>query len=254
MADSREYYPPDMDIEFPDPRSIDGDIVAMGGNLSPGMLLSAYRQGIFPWYSVEDPILWWSLNPRFVIFPSRIHISRTLARTIRKEPFELSLDRDFKAVISACRDTLRPDQDGTWITDEVFEGYMELHRLGFAHSVEAWTDGKLMGGLYGVSLGGCFYGESMFTHVSDASKVAFAAIAGTLIDAGFGLIDCQQHTRHLGAFGAIDMPREKFLETLGSELEKETLQGNWGIQFPSFPSSGLWSTLTVSGNRTPGER
>ena len=137
----------------------------------------------------------------------------------------------------------RPDQDGTWITDEMTEAYTQLHRLGFAHSVEAWLDGELVGGLYGVSLGGCYYGESMFTRVSDASKVAFTALAGVLIDSGFGLIDCQQHTRHLASFGAVDMPRKRFLEVLAEELEKPTIKGNWGELLPKFPSSSLWETF-----------
>ncbi len=248
MADSRVYLPPDIDVDFPDPSLIDGDVIAVGGNLSPGMLLSAYRRGIFPWFSDEDPILWWSLNPRFVIFPGRIHIPRSLRKTIRKEPFELSLDRDFGAVIRGCRDSWRPEQDGTWITDDMLEAYSELHRLGYAHSVESWFDGELVGGLYGVSLGGCFYGESMFARVSEASKVAFAALSGVLRDRGFGLIDCQQHTRHLGSFGAIDMPRDSFLETLNLELEKDTVKGNWGRLFPDFPSSDLWDSLQNRGD------
>ena len=243
MTDRRVYLPPDVDIEFPDPRMVDGDIIATGGNLSPGMLLSAYRRGIFPWFSSEDPIMWWSLNPRFVIFPSRIHISRSLKKVIRKGSFRLTLDEDFEGVMMGCRDSWRPEQDGTWITPDMLEGYVELHKLGYAHSVEAWKDGKLAGGLYGVSLGGCFYGESMFTRVSNASKVAFAALGGILIDAGFGLIDCQQHTRHLSSFGAIDMPRSRFLDSLDSELAKKTLRGRWNLRFPDFPRSELWNGI-----------
>ena len=243
MAETRIYIPPEADIDFPDPRQADGEVVAVGGNLSPGMLLSAYRRGIFPWYSEEDPILWWSLNPRFVIFPRRVHISRSLKKTIRKNPFELSLDRDFEGIITGCRDSERSGQEGTWITDEVLEGYLELHRLGYAHSVEARIDGELAGGLYGVSLGGCFYGESMFTRVSNASKVAFTALSGVLVDAGFGLIDCQQHTRYLSTFGAVDMPRDNFLDALTRELKKDTLQGDWQTVFPDFPASELWNAI-----------
>lgn len=178
-----------------------------------------------------------------MIFPERIHISTSLKKRIRKKPFELTLDGAFEEVISGCRNAGRPEQEGTWITDEMMEAYIRLHRKGYAHSVEAWQDGELAGGLYGVSLGGCFYGESMFTRCSDASKVAFSALAGLLIDSGFGLIDCQQHTRHLASFGAVDMPRGKFLNTLSRELEKPTIKGNWGDCFPEFPESVLWNSL-----------
>lgn len=236
-----------MDVQFPNPTEIDGDVIAVGGNLSPGMLLSAYRQGIFPWFSDDDPILWWSLNPRFVIIPGRIHISTSLKKLIRKKPFKLTLDMAFKQVIEGCRDSDRPGQEGTWITDDMLEAYLNLHTLGFAHSVEAWTGDELAGGLYGVSLGGCFYGESMFARQSDASKIAFVALAGVLVDAGFGLIDCQQHTQHLAAFGAIDMPRKIFLDSLTEELEKPTIKGNWGRTFPDFPDSRLWKELNGTG-------
>ena len=231
------------DIEFPDPSEVNGDLIAVGGNLSTQTLISAYRRGIFPWYSDNDPILWWSLNPRFVIFPGRIHISSSLKKAIRRNTFELTLDKAFDMVISGCRDVNRPEQEGTWITDEMREAYIQLHQQGYAHSVEAWVDGELAGGLYGVSLGGCYYGESMFTRRSDASKVAFSALTGVLVDSGFGLIDCQQHTRHLASFGAVDMLRDKFLNTLSDELKKPTIRGNWGEVFPDFPDSVLWRSL-----------
>ena len=196
---------------FPDPRTIRGDLIAMGGSLSPGILLEAYRKGIFPWFSDGEPILWWSLDPRFVIFPSKIHISRSLRRSIRRGVFRLTVDRAFARIIQSCREVYRANQDGTWITRDMVDAYCAFHELGYAHSVETWSGGELVGGLYGVSLGGYFCGESMFSLEQDASKIAFAALAGILADADFGLIDCQQSSRHLSAFGAVDIPRENFL-------------------------------------------
>ena len=228
---------------FPDPRQAHGDCIAMGGDLSPETLLTAYRMGIFPWYSEYEPILWWSLDPRFVIYPSQIHIGKRLCRVIRRSGFRLSLDEDFHGVMLACRNMYRPDQEGTWISQDMIEAYLRLHELGYAHSVEAWIDGELVGGLYGVSLGGCFFGESMFHLVNDASKVAFAALAGLLTDAGFGLIDCQQHTGHLSSFGAVDISRMKFCDILQSELAKESFIGSWEIIFPDFPNSWLWMRI-----------
>ena len=240
---------PEAEVQFPDPNDIEGDIVAVGGDLSPEMLLSAYRQGIFPWYSDEDPILWWSLDPRFVIFPTRLHISTSLKKAIRKKEYRLTLDEAFDGVIDGCRNSSRPGQDGTWITDEMSEAYIRLHTLGYAHSVEAWSGDDLCAGVYGVSLGGCFYGESMFARHTNASKIAFAALGGVLVDSGFGLIDCQQHTRHLASFGAVDMPRRNFLIALERELKKPTIKGNWSRIFPDFPQSALWDRLMSTGTQ-----
>ncbi|MCG8452179.1 MAG: leucyl/phenylalanyl-tRNA--protein transferase [Spirochaetales bacterium] len=234
------YFYGNAQIEFPDPRTIDGELIGVGGNLHSSTLIAAYKKGIFPWYSDDEPLLWWSLDPRFVIFPHRFHVSKSLVKRIRKGTFSLSLDRDFDGVMACCAQQTRPGQNGTWITNEMRQAYGELHRLGYAHSVETWKDGVLVGGLYGVSLGGCFYGESMFARVSDASKVAFAALLGLLEEAGFGLVDCQQHTRHLGTFGAIDTPRNFFLDHLERELEKPTIQGNWNACFPQFHVSTRW--------------
>lgn len=228
---------------FPDPAKAEGDLIAWGGDLSPETLLSAYSRGIFPWYSQGEPIIWWSLDPRFVLFPSRIHIPGSLKKKIRKKPFRLTLDTAFEQVISLCRLTPRPGQDGTWITAEMQDAYIRLHRLGYAHSAEAWVDDKLAGGLYGVSLGGCFCGESMFAHEADASKIVFSALCGFLADAGFGMIDCQQHTTHLAGFGAVSMPRSRFLENLGLELDKPDHAGHWNTMFPDFPDSALWREL-----------
>ena len=240
------WFPPETDVPFPDARAVDGDVVAVGGNLSPGMLLSAYRRGIFPWFSENEPLLWWSLNPRFVLFPERVHISKSLRKRIRRNPFRLSVDEDFASVIQLCSDSIRPGQDGTWITREMVKAYNALHRLGYAHSVEARIGERLVGGLYGVAIGGCFYGESMFAHEPDASKVAFAALCGFLTDKGYGLIDCQQHTSYLAGFGAVDMRRERFLEILAIELDKDIPVGRWNTSCTGFPESGLWNRLRES--------
>ena len=234
-------------LPFPDPLHVPGDMVAVGGKLSTPTLLAAYRRGIFPWYSKYEPIMWWCLDPRFVIFPSRLHVSRSLRKRIRRGEFELTLDGDFESVIRSCGRASRGRGEGTWITADMESAYIELHHEGFAHSAEAWKDGVLAGGAYGVALGGCYYGESMFFHETDASKVAFTALVGTLVDAGFGLVDCQQHTAHLAAFGAIDMPRKNFLKALAGELEKPTLRGYWGTMFPNFPESALWRRINAAG-------
>ncbi|MDF1567579.1 MAG: leucyl/phenylalanyl-tRNA--protein transferase [Spirochaetaceae bacterium] len=233
-----------IDVGFPDPRETDGEIVAVGGDLSPEMLLSAYARGIFPWFSEDNPILWWSLDPRFVIVPETFHVSKSLKKSIRRQKFIWTVDQAFARVIQGCRETQRPDQDGTWITDDMMHAYQALHELGYAHSVESWFNGELAGGLYGVSLGGCYYGESMFARIPDASKSAFVALAGTLFDRNFGLIDCQQHTAYLGTFGARDMPKSQFLDILKKELTKPTLEGNWSEYFRDFPHSVLWDTIT----------
>lgn len=230
-------------LTFPCPRDVEGDCVMAGGNLEPDTLLTAYRKGIFPWFTEEYPILWWSLDPRFVLFPAHIHVSRSLRRRIRKKNFALTLDRAFRQVVECCSRIDRPNQDGTWITKNMIDAYCRLQELGYAHSVEAWRDGNLVGGLYGVSLGGCFYGESMFSVEKDVSKIALTALVGILDDAGFGLLDCQQNTQHLASFGAISIAREDFLDRLQRELAKETRLGSWAEIFPDFPDSTLWETL-----------
>lgn len=202
-------------------------IVGVGGNLSPGMLLSAYYQGVFPWYSPPDPILWWNPDPRFVLDPARLHIPRRLARLLRKDPFTYTVDNRFAAVIEACRSAPRPGQDGTWITDEILHGYGELHRLGYAHSFEVLLDGVLVGGLYGVAIGRVFFGESMFSHVNDASKAGFVRLVELLRRDGYGLIDCQVYTAHLERFGAFEMPRAVFLQQLRQLRLQPSAGGCW---------------------------
>ena len=212
---------------FPDPLEADRrGLIGYGGDLSPERLIAAYAQGIFPWYD-EDPILWFSPDPRFVLEPQALHLSKSLAKTLRSERFEVRYDTAFEAVIKACSETPRPGQSGTWITDEMFEGYCALHTLGFAHSVESWRDGELLGGAYGVSLGAAFFGESMFAHENDASKVAFAHLVRRVQGWDFAFIDCQVHTDHLERFGATDWPRAEFLASLARALEAPTRCGSW---------------------------
>jgi len=215
---------------FPDPRSSDErGLLAWGGDLGAERLLSAYAQGVFPWYS-EEPILWFSPDPRMVLLPSELHVGRSLARRERAHPFVLRMDTDFARVIRACSETPRPDQDGTWITEDMIRSYVALHELGFAHSVEAYSGedaGDLVGGLYGVSLGRAFFGESMFAHEDDASKLAFVALVRQLARWGFDFIDCQVRTEHLARFGARDWPRGRFLDALEIALEGETRRGSW---------------------------
>ncbi|MFA7386161.1 MAG: leucyl/phenylalanyl-tRNA--protein transferase [Thiohalobacteraceae bacterium] len=193
-------------------REPDG-LLALGGDLAPERLLRAYRRGIFPWYSAGQPILWWSPDPRMVLRPSQLKISRSLGKTLRKKRFEITLDKAFDAVMAGCAEP-RADSDGTWITPEMRRAYGQLHAAGYAHSVEAWHENQLVGGLYGVALGRVFFGESMFARVTDASKVAFAHLVRQLARRRFGLIDCQVHTGHLASLGAEPLARAIFVREL----------------------------------------
>lgn len=212
-------------------------ILAIGGDLSPERILEAYRQGIFPWYADEEPIIWWSPDPRFVLFPSEIRVSRSMKQILRQGRFRITFDQDFRAVITACQKP-RPGQTGTWITEEMKKAYMTLHELGYAHSVEAMQEDTLVGGLYGVSLGRCFFGESMFSTVSNASKAALITMTQRLQTYGFGLIDCQICSVHLTSLGAREISREQFTGLLNLLLEYETLRGNWGFLGEETGSSG----------------
>jgi leucyl/phenylalanyl-tRNA--protein transferase len=203
-----DYFP------FPDPKGWDDDIVAIGGNLSPGMLLSAYEQGIFPWYSPDDPILWQSPDPRCVIFPDKLHISASMNKILKQRLFTVTYDEDFLGVIQGCAQTKRLRQNGTWITNDIIEAYTELHNLGWAHSAEAWQDGELAGGCYGVLIGKVFVGESMFSKRNNASKAAFLSLAQLLFDHGIAFVDCQVPTSHLLSLGGEEMSRKNFLELL----------------------------------------
>lgn len=188
-------------------------LLAVGGDLSPTRLAHAYRRGIFPWFSAGDPILWWSPDPRTVLFPSQIRISRSLGKRLRNASFDVTLNRSFSAVIRCCA-APRDAQGGTWLVPEMIAAYETLHARGLAHSVEVWQDGQLVGGLYGVAIGRAFFGESMFSRVSDASKIALVHLCRQLTEWEFGLIDCQMRTDHLIRMGAIEMPRAEFVALL----------------------------------------
>lgn len=224
---------------FPEPRRAEPDgLLAVGGDLSPERLLQAYAAGIFPWFSEGSPILWWSPDPRLVLEPAWLHVPRSLARRVRRGRYAIAADTAFSLVVRRCAERTRPGQDGTWITAEMGFAYERLHRLGFAHSFEAWEGGALAGGLYGVSLGGAFFGESMFADRPDASKVAFVRAVGWLADRGVDLIDCQVKTDHLVRFGAREMPRAAFLARLERALARPTLRGKWVLDPVEPPPSG----------------
>ena len=191
------------------------------------MLLSAYSQGIFPWFSAEDPVLWWSPDPRFVVFPGEVHAPARMKRILRQGRFSFRLDTSFREVITACAQAPRPGQGGTWITPGMIEAYCRMHELGYAHCVEAWADGKLAGGLYGISLGRIFFGESMFSRVSNASKAAFLFLAEFLPSRDCELIDSQVRTPHVASLGGRDIPREEYLAHLRRLLKYDTFKGAW---------------------------
>lgn len=218
------------ELVFPPPHLAESDgLLAVGGDLSPERLLLAYKKGIFPWYSVGDPVLWWSPSPRLIIIPLEFKVSRRLARFIRQEPFAITMDKAFRQVIAACAGPRRAES-GTWITPEMLEAYVGLHELGYAHSVECWgKDGKLAGGLYGISLGGVFFGESMFSRVADSSKVALVNLVERLKGWDFDFIDCQMKTRHLMRFGAREIPGPDFRARLEKSLQNSTRRGIWQI-------------------------
>jgi len=217
-------------LVFPPPEAAEpGGLLAVGGDLAPERLLLAYAQGIFPWYDQSLPILWHSPDPRMVLLPGELHVSRSLERTLRRRTFALTLDTAFARVIAGCAEAPRPRGEGTWITREMRAAYVRLHELGFAHSAEAWSGGELAGGLYGVSLGGCFFGESMFARRPDASKAALVTLVRQLERWGFALIDCQVYTGNLARFGAREWPRSRFLRHLRRALERQARPGPWRL-------------------------
>lgn len=213
---------------FPDPRyAAKEGLLAYGGDLHPDRILKAYRTGIFPWYSPGDPILWWSPDPRLLLYPEKFVLHRSFRRVLRNRDYRVRFDDDFPAVISACSTVPRGEQKGTWLTGEMREAYTELHRRGFAHSVEVYEGDALIGGLYGIALGGGFFGESMFSLRPDGSKIALKALSDVLREKGYDFIDCQVVTDHLVGLGAVSVPRDRFLEELEKTLRKPGKVGSW---------------------------
>ncbi len=229
--------PQHANTPFPDvslaEREPDG-LLAVGGDLSVDRLISAYRQGIFPWFSDGDPILWWSPDPRTVLIPSQLRVSRSLCKTLRRGTLGVTMDRDFDAVIEACAGP-RAGGDGTWLLPEMIAAYQRLHRQGWAHSVEVWREGDLVGGLYGVAVGAVFFGESMFTRASDASKIALVHLCQTLGHWGFQLIDCQVVTQHIIRMGAVQIPRASFIGLLEHCCTLPGRMGSWDDDVITFP-------------------
>lgn len=219
----------DESLDFPAPELATPEgIIAVGGDLSPERLLTAYSEGIFPWFNEGDPILWWSPDPRFVLFPDELVVSRSMRPYFNQKKFQVTFDRDFEGVMRNCQQSNRNGQSGdTWITEDMIRAYVQVHDMGYAHSVEVWQDEELVGGLYGISLGKIFFGESMFAKVSNASKYGFITLVQKLREKGFVLIDCQQQTQHLGSLGARPISRKSFLQYLEENKKQETLTGSW---------------------------
>ncbi len=213
---------PNVELALLEPNGL----LAIGGNLSPHKLLGAYQQGIFPWYNNGQPILWWSPDPRLVLYPDKLYLSRRLTRRIRKKEFNISFDQAFQQVITQCSSP-RINQPETWLTDEMRDAYVQLHNMGWAHSVEAWQDNKLVGGLYGIAMGQVFFGESMFAHQTDASKVAFAHLVERLKQKQFKLIDCQVETPHLLSLGAENIKRSDFIALIANLTVQNLDNRNW---------------------------
>lgn len=220
-----------QEFPFPDPRKADAEgLVAYGGDLDPQRVLAAYAQGIFPWpYDETTPLLWFSPDPRMVLRPDELHVGKSLQKVIARHQFEVRFDSAFGEVIRQCAAVRRPGQRGTWITGEMIRAYERLHEMGFAHSAEAWHEGQLVGGLYGVSLGAVFFGESMFAQRPNASKAAFVHLVRQLRAWEFQLVDCQVYTEHLARFGATAWPRARFLDALAHALAAPTRQGPWRV-------------------------
>lgn len=220
LLEKKLTFPP---VQFAEP---DG-LLAVGGDLRPERVLLAYKNGIFPWYGKEDPILWWSPDPRLVLFPSELHFSKSMRPLFNQRKYTITVDTQFDAVIEACGSISRDGQNGTWLVPAMLEAYKHLHQLGFAHSVEVWEGGNLVGGLYGVSLGRVFFGESMFSKAPNASKMGFIHFVQALQQLGFELVDCQVYTSHLASLGAREIPRREFIGHLRKYAQEPHLKGPW---------------------------
>jgi leucyl/phenylalanyl-tRNA--protein transferase len=207
-------------------------LLCIGGDLSAQRILLAYEKGIFPWFSESEPILWWSPDPRLVLFPENIKVSRSLKKTIKKNTFHLTIDHAFEETILSCAKPRRKEYAGTWLVEEMIEAYIQLHKLGYAHSIETWKDDRLVGGLYGICLGGIFFGESMFSFEDDASKTALTALARHLEQHRFDLIDCQVTTNHLLSMGATEISRNTYLDTIQRSIKRTDLRHVWGPGIP----------------------
>jgi len=223
LQDSNDPFPP-IDQALEDPNGL----LAAGGDLTPERLVSAYRMGIFPWYSPGEPILWWSPSPRCVITPDELHVSRSMRKRLKKDDYTVQFDKNFAAVIAACSEP-RKGEDGTWITRDIQNAYNQLHQLGIAHSVEVYMDGELVGGLYGLAIGKLFFGESMFSRKRDASKIALIKMVEQLEKWGYALIDCQVSNEHLFSLGAYEISRESFQNYLDKYLD-QPLDHSWQFE------------------------
>jgi len=218
------------DIVFPSPELAEPDgLIAVGGDLSPERIIEAYRSGIFPWYSEGDPIMWWTPSPRLILFPEEFYVSRRLARTIRQNVFSITADSAFEKVITNCAAKRSENRIETWITREMINAYCHLHELGYAHSIECWKENKLVGGLYGIAIDHVFFGESMFSNISNSSKIALNALVRHAKETGINFIDCQMRTEYLVSHGARDISRIKFEELLNKNIRKITPQQKWRL-------------------------
>lgn len=227
------YYLNNDRVAFPHPELTSAEgILAVGGDYTPEWILLAYQYGIFPWSNPDEPILWWCPDPRFVLFPDELKVAKSMRPYFNQKKFEVTFDQNFEEVMRQCMTRPRRGQHGTWISEPMIEGYTRVHELGYAHSVEVWQSGELVGGLYGIALGRVFFGESMFAKVSNASKFGFITLVKTLRKAGFQLIDCQQETAHLASLGARSIPRKKFLSVLKENDLSQTIRGNWQVVLP----------------------
>ena len=216
---------------FPDPATADeAGLLAVTTELTPERIVEAYAQGIFPWFERRGVVAWFSPDPRMVLRPGELHVARTLRKTLARRTFDIRCDTAFHDVITACAKVPRRHERGTWISPRFVDSYSALYREGLAHSAEAWRDGRLVGGLYGVALGGAFFGESMFATEPDASKAAFATLVAQLAAWGFDLVDCQVHTEHLESLGATEWPREGFLRELAVSMARPTRRGGWALE------------------------